>query len=243
MSVLTMPNLTWWSEFIPNQAIVYDIGANVGDTVRECAPHAKWVYAFEPNPKCFQELRRHTTDLNNISLINIGLSNRVYESNVFTYRHWLLLPVDLADVRYQNPDYHPGQPTHLKGEFLAKFTTLDTCVQCFGTPDFIKIDVDGMEWAVLDGARTVLHDHRPILYLELGVYSVQQRGDDARNLTALLRQCGYDFVIDSYGRPLRATERLLLTCADGFDHDCNVLCVPHGDPRLDQWPVPSGDFE
>jgi FkbM family methyltransferase len=238
-----MSHLTWWSEFIPNQAIVYDIGANIGDTVREFAPHAKWVYAFEPNPHCFQELRNRTSDLENVRLFDCGLSNTIGESRMFTYRHWLLLPVDPTDPRYTNPNYHPGESTSLKGEFSVFFTTIDQILTIVRPPDFIKIDVDGMEWAVLDGARKVLHDHRPILYLELGAYNMQQRGDSARDVTAFLSKCGYDLIIDWYNRPLRATEKLLLACADGFDRDCNVLCVPHGDPRLEQWPVPTANFE
>jgi FkbM family methyltransferase len=238
-----MGEQSWWHQFIPDQSIVYDIGANIGDTVREFAPHAKWVYAFEPNPHCFQELRNRTSDLENVRLFDCGLSNTIGESRMFTYRHWLLLPVDPADPRYTNPHYHPGESTSLKGEFSVFFTTLDQILTIVRPPGFIKIDVDGMEWAVLDGARKVLHDLKPILYLELGTYGMQQRGDDARNLTALLSKCGYDFVIDTYGRPLRATEKLVLKCAEGYDHDINVLCVPRGDPRLEKWQAPPADFE
>ena len=237
-----MRNLTWWEEFVP-QGVVYDIGANVGNTVCEFAPLAEWVYAFEPNPKCFAELQTSTKGLENVRLFDVGLSNRIGKSQVFTYRHWLLLPVNPSDPRYRNPDYHPGQPIHLKGEFPVFFTTLDNVVTVLRPPDFIKIDVDGMEWAVLDGARKVLHDLKPILYLELGVQGVQDHGDSARDLTALLCKCGYEFVLDSYGRPLRATERLLLSCADGYDHNINVLCVPSGDPRLERWPAPTAYFE
>jgi FkbM family methyltransferase len=238
-----MADPVWWHSFVPDKAIVYDIGANVGVTVREFAPLAERVYAFEPNPHCFQELRKQTADLENVLLFDIGLSNKIGSERVFTYRHWLLLPVNPNDPRYESPEYHPGQRSDLKGEFSVFFTTLDQIITVLPKPDFMKIDVDGMEWSVLDGARKVLHDQRPILYLELGVHAMYQRGDSARDLTALLSKCGYDFVVDSYGSPLRVTERLLLSFAEGFDHDINVLCVPAGDPRLEQWPMPPKDFE
>jgi len=227
--------------FVPH-GVVYDIGANVGETVREFAPLATWVYAFEPNPLCFRELRKNTADLDNVRLFDCGLSNTIGERVVFTYRHWLLLPVDAADPRYQHRDYHPGQRSDLKGEFSAFFTTLDHMAMVLRPPDFLKIDVDGMEWAVLDEARDVLDWYRPILYLEIGVENMRQYGDEARKLTQLLCHFGYEFVIDCYGSPLRATEAILLADADGVDHDCNVLCVPRGDPRLDQFEAPPAEF-
>jgi FkbM family methyltransferase len=229
-------------EFVPH-GVVYDIGAHVGNTVREFAPLAEVVYAFEPNPKCFEELSKNTTDLENVRLLEFGLSNKVERSRVFTYRHWLLLPVNSEDPRYRNPEYHPGQPKHLKGEFTVDFTTLDQVSTLLAPPDFMKIDVDGMEWSVLDGARTVLRDLRPILYLELGVQGVQDHGDSARDVTRLLLACGYEFVLDSYNRPLRATEKLVLKCADGYDHNINVLYVPRGDPRIEKWQAPPPNFE
>jgi FkbM family methyltransferase len=237
-----MPERAWWIDFVPH-GVLYDIGAHVGNTVREFAPLAEMVYAFEPNPKCFLELRRSTIDLENVRLFDLGLSNTIERSRVFTYRHWLLLPVNPEDPRYRNPDYHPGQPEYLKGEFTVNFTTLDQVVTVLRPPDFIKIDVDGMEWAVLDGARKILQTLRPILYLELGVQSIQDHGDSARDVTRLLLACGYEFVLDSYNRPLRATEKLLLKCADGYDHNINVLCVPRGDPRLERWQAPPANFE
>lgn len=238
-----MPNLTWWSEFIPNQAIVYDIGANVGETVREYASTAEWVYAFEPNPYCFEVLRRNTLDLANVRLFDFCLSNTIRGDRVFTYRHWLLLPTRPSDPRFHNRDYHPGQRTDLKGEFPVFYTTLDQVVNVMEAPDFMKIDVDGMEYAVLDGAREMLCVDHPILYLEFGVQAMREHGDRAVDLTTLLAECGYEFVIDSYGSPLRATAKILLACGDGFDHDCNVLCVPQGDPRLEQWERPPSEFE
>jgi FkbM family methyltransferase len=236
-----MSDPAWWRTFIPDQAIVYDIGANVGDTVREFAPRAKWVYAFEPNPHCFEVLRRTTLDLPNVRLFDFCLSNTIGGDRVFTYRHWLLLPTDPADPRLENRNYHPGQRTDLKGEFPVFYTTLDQVVNVIEAPDFMKIDVDGMEYAVLDGAREMLRVDQPILYLEIGVQDIAQHGDNATDLVTLLSACGYAFVIDSYGSPLRATAWMLLAFADGFDHNCNVLCVPRGDPRLDQWEAPPPD--
>lgn len=52
-------------------------------------------------------------------------------------------------------------------------------------PDVLKIDVEGMECAVLEGARGILARHRPALYVET------RTEDEFAAVTALLRPLGY----------------------------------------------------
>lgn len=231
----------WWHQFVP-KGVIYDIGAHIGQTVREFAPLVEWVYAFEPNPKCFRELRQNTADLDNVRLFDCGISNTHGEQQVFTYRHWLLLPSDPNDLRYVNRDYHPGQRADLKGEFPVFFTTLDRLTHVLRPPDFIKVDVDGMEWSVVDGARESLRVRHPILYVEIGIHGMRTHGDDPEQIVRFLSECGYEFVLDITGDPLRATENIVLELADGVDRNVNVLCVPRGDARLAQWNAPPEDF-
>jgi FkbM family methyltransferase len=47
-------------------------------------------------------------------------------------------------------------------------TTLDSLLNHFKSPDLIKIDVEGAESLVLQGARDVLRNVRPVLYVEVG---------------------------------------------------------------------------
>lgn len=46
--------------------------------------------------------------------------------------------------------------------------TLDALSEDLGLPDFLKIDVEGAEEAVLNGARRLLRVHRPRIYVEVG---------------------------------------------------------------------------
>ena len=62
--------------------------------------------------------------------------------------------------------------------------TLDALLERVLPPSLAKIDVEGAELAVLQGARTILETHRPVLYVE--------SGDETRDACrALLSAFGY----------------------------------------------------
>ena len=53
------------------------------------------------------------------------------------------------------------------GQYVPTLT-LDTIAQSQSKPDFIEIDVEGAELAVLQGAENLMLEHRPTFYAEIG---------------------------------------------------------------------------
>lgn len=53
--------------------------------------------------------------------------------------------------------------------------TLDAAAQRYGTPDFIKIDVEGAEEEVLRGAEGILTDRKPSLVIEVHALDIEER--------------------------------------------------------------------
>jgi FkbM family methyltransferase len=70
--------------------------------------------------------------------------------------------------------------------------TLDSlCGELAFRPDMMKIDVEGYELAVLRGAREILRNSRPILFLELHPERIVQLGGSLPEISALLTELGY----------------------------------------------------
>ena len=55
----------------------------------------------------------------------------------------------------------------IRNRFIAPVITIDTLVQQWRPPGFIKIDVEGAELLVLEGARQTLMRHRPLMLVEV----------------------------------------------------------------------------
>lgn len=91
--------------------------------------------------------------------------------------------------------------------------TADAIVETWGKPDLVKIDVEGAEAFVLQAARGLLENVRPVIYCEVGK-------EQADEVTALLRAASYS-LFDPRRKP---GERVAL------ERCCfNTLAVPEGD--------------
>jgi FkbM family methyltransferase len=85
-------------------------------------------------------------------------------------------------------------------------TTVDHEVDTLGiVPDLLKIDVEGYEYEVLQGAKRLLCERKPVLCLELHLDLLERRGISPATLVAELQSYGYAFR-STVGRPLTASD-------------------------------------
>lgn len=142
---------------VTQNSVVYDVGANVGiysllASLR--AGSSGRVYAFEPLERNLRYLRRHVTlnNLQNCVILEKAVCNR--EGTVpFSAARWN------SSMARLSPE----------GEILVPSTTLDACIygeMSFRPPDIIKIDVEGAELEVLEGANRALTEFHPKIFLE-----------------------------------------------------------------------------
>jgi len=156
-------------QFVPEEGIVLDIGANIGIMTVLLARQARrgTVHAFEPMPANFATLKRVVAWFRcaNVTLYPIALGN---ENKIVT----MVMPV--VD------SVHQQGLSHVVGGHLAAEAGDEIQVDCkrlddmeaFFAPNVrvtaIKIDVQDFEYFVLDGARKLLQMHRPAIYCEMG---------------------------------------------------------------------------
>jgi len=135
--------------------ICYDLGASIGYISVLMARKASHVYAFEPAPHASAEVRRNAeaNQLTNITIVPVPVSDSEREVSFC-----------LTDAAFGSAI----NETETRWPILKlKTITLDHFAAENPQPDFIKIDVEGEEGAVLEGAREILRTKRPIICCEL----------------------------------------------------------------------------
>ena len=146
-----------------------DIGANFGSVAIPIAKDSN-VIAFEPQLELFNRLIKHAeiNGCRNIKIENYALSSeKVVQGcgGILT----LYKPRGNSGATSFKPDWNPSLSAaeHLK----VKVTTFDRYTQTFrhmphSTLFMVKIDVEGGELDVIQGATKFIAEHRPIIILE-----------------------------------------------------------------------------
>lgn len=144
---------------IQPQDVVADIGGNIGMTALLFGQLAAKVHAFEPSPSTYAFLSRNVeaSGLKTIMTHNIGFGDDQAE-------HSITFAASNRSGGFVSDAFGP-----LRGHVTEKIRidTVDAFFAARTAPNFIKIDVEGFEPAVLRGAQTTLERARPTVVLEL----------------------------------------------------------------------------
>jgi len=141
-----------------------DIGSNVGQWTRPLAKRFDSVICFEPNPNFRECFNKNITE-SNVTLWPYGLSDKEHTAQ---------------------QDFNS---TVLKeGEGDIECRTLDS----FGLTnvDFVKIDVDGFEIPLLNGARETLSNNNAVVNIEM---KRGKRLHIVKKCESILKDLGYKF--------------------------------------------------
>ena len=144
-------------------ALVFDIGAHVGDRTGSFLRLGARVVALEPQPLVFRALRRLYGRCDRAVLLPMAAGARAGRAEMFLNRAnptvATLAPGFIAAA--EGAEGWEGQAWD--GRASVPVTTLDALVAAQGMPDFVKIDVEGHEPEVLAGLSVAL----PLLSFEM----------------------------------------------------------------------------
>lgn len=156
------PDTIRWLQNIPQGSVFLDVGANVGMySIFAASVRRAKVFSFEPESQ-------------NFALLNQNIEANSLSGRVIAY------PLALSDEMALRPlylsDFSPGGSCHSFGEKVgfdlrpraeafsqgSFAVTIDHLVASgsMPCPDYMKVDVDGFEHKVLQGARKTLADPR-----------------------------------------------------------------------------------
>ena len=151
--------------YVKNWRGCVDIGSNIGQWTRPLAEKFEKVICFEPNPNFRECFRRN-----------------IHESNVE------LFPYALSDSKHMaHQEFNSTQIEAGHGDIQCR--TLDSFE--LTNLDFVKIDVDGSEIPLLNGALETLAQNRPVLNIEM---KRRKRPSVVEACENILKKLGYNFI-------------------------------------------------
>ena len=180
-------------------SIVVDVGANIGLHTLNMARivgNTGQVFAFEPDPSNFEILRK------NVKINNY--QNIILEEKAVGDKHGRV-------ILYQSD--HPGnhrlfpQTKQAKGEVEVELTSLDKYFIDSNLAEkisFIKIDVEGLEFSVLNGMKNILKNNKKIKILfEFVPENIMEVGFAPIGVLNLLTSIGFKlYCIDERAKKL-----------------------------------------
>lgn len=151
------------------QGTVLDIGANIGTHTIFYTRYADTILAFEPNPIAYECLEYNLRNTN-AQLYNVAVSDHPGH----------------IDIIPQGTNY--GAVYTVPGTKIPTITidslNLEQC-------NFIKIDVEGDELAVILGAKETILRYKPVMCVEVNEHTLVRRGIDGNYLVATIQKLGY----------------------------------------------------
>lgn len=181
---------------------VFDIGANAGfytlASARLVGPSGQ-VWAFEPYAENARNLLRHVelNALGNVSVVQAAVASGAGISGFSIARSNSM-----------------GSISDTSAYLVPTLSVDEFCRQRrIAAPDLMKIDVEGAEQQVLEGARGVLSEGRTVIFLAL--HGPEQERRCIASLDALGYRLAYLDGQEARDRPLRSDE--IVALPPGFD--------------------------
>lgn len=170
-------------EIKPNFTVL-EIGSNVGAhtlLIAKIVGSQGRVHAFEPTNFALSKLKFNISlnpDLKNISICDCIVTNKLKSApNLNINSSWKL----------------SGKQSPLKAITNPTIITIDEYVDInkITKVDLIKIDTDGYDYKVLQGAFETIKLFKPIIYCELCEYTLREQGDSLSDIFEYLSVLGY----------------------------------------------------
>ncbi len=192
-------------KLIKPRAVVYDIGANIGDVTMHASRivgESGHIISFEPFPATLKRLYEHVrmNELKNVRVFPVALG--AAEDSFFMEEY----------------EHNPGMNRIVTGTDIRSASVkvdvkvLDSLfvTENLPVPEVIKIDVEGFEMEVLRGAASTIRRYKPAIFLELSDNNLRVQNSSSRELLDFLEREGYSCT--------RADNDCPVTSADDLRH-------------------------
>ena len=178
---------------INDETVFYDIGANIGAYSLVASKFAEGnikIYAFEPSFVNYYQLNKNiilNNSQNSIIPMNLALSS----NNSLDKFNYSTLASGAAAHAFGEPIDETGEIFQPENISMMHCYKLDDLIKNFGllSPTHLKIDVDGIEWHVLVGAKETLKS-RQLKHLVVEIIYEEE----ANKFIEFLNKFGFKFI-------------------------------------------------
>ena len=196
-------------ELIPNKTpVVVDIGANVGNFTRGCTQQgkkARLILAVEPSHYVFPILEFWSKIWSYKNTDIICRKNILSDNSGVTKLH---TPIK-SSGSFRVGLAYTGEQKHKRvySETVQNLRLDDMLIdEGISSVDLVKIDVEGGEEDVINGAPILLNQIRPIWYLELDDSRAIPMGNSSERLFNHMINAGYKaYLIDAEINPIKVS--------------------------------------
>lgn len=173
--------------YLDKSEVIFDVGANIGQTSLNIINSQKSkklnpiVYAFEPYPKTFNKLKTNIAlnKSNDIKAFNLGLSTQK----------------GMLHMMQHSPSNSGGfrMTDDLANSISVPVISIDEFISenHISKIDFIKIDVEGFEVQVIQGAKKTLETYKPWLIFEYSLENIKAQNGNIKNTLNWLLEINY----------------------------------------------------
>jgi len=171
---------------------LYDIGSHIGIfTIFFAKTSGKTgkVIAFEPNPDTYIKIKKNVelNGLDNVQILNVGIGDKQEIKTLVVRRN-----MPGTGSMEKNIQLHMLKERKAKS-LQVKVYTLDGCIEAnkLPKPDFIKIDIEGMEYNALLGMAETISKYKPSIYIEIHGTDKESKIENIQRIVKFLVLRGY----------------------------------------------------
>jgi FkbM family methyltransferase len=225
-----LPRICEYLQKIDQQLVIIDVGANVGDTAAliSAKVNGASILCVEGNEEFIDFLKYNVLSIKR---------NDIYIVPEFCVD---TLVDNQFNVETKNGTAHLSKSDNE----INNINTLDNMISfnpIFNETNLLKIDTDGFEILVINGAKKLLKQKHPIIFFEFTPGAYIENGQDPMDLVTILVSHGYRDALfyDNFGNPIgiyKLNDRTMIQkLIDSIDNKkiyyYDILCIHANDEK------------
>ncbi len=180
----TRNELAMLLSFVHEGDVIVDVGAHIGTfsiPMAKATGKSGKVFSFEASPSTFAVLQKNIAENKaNVTAHNSAIS---HDQKSVT--------IAVEDNKNSGANRISTEKTSSTSSSAITAVKLDDIIH--DQINMLKIDVEGMEWSVLQSAKSLIKNSKPLIYIEINASAMKRYNTTLSALESYFKSLGYDF--------------------------------------------------